>query len=252
MMDGDAMKALIKQIDQGTGVKTRYEILPGGFHYMAVDKDGEITHAEMPSNPLIAKAYTPEAIYAFLSHYDSITHYQVFYGRNGITAYTTVRDTIRMSLNYNQAFKMLMSGPLNLNQRDLYRHLRTTFAGMVDSSLITKICKVDIKKAADTTAAIARGSVSLTKSMVATAAGTTELPDVVSFNLPTIWESTYGIATVVKCDFDLDPQTEVFTLTPLPGVIESAQYNHEVYLANILGEAAKAYELEPNLVCGTF
>lgn len=245
--------AKIVEVAQLAGDPNKRIIVPAGcpLGYVLVSTPDGIKNHKLPDQPAKIAAHSLAAIYDWLFQYTpSTSSHTVYYSRGKVIGVCEA-GTITYELPFHPVYSLLRSAPtIRFNQADLYRQLRTNLRGCVDATLAAKVGKIDVKKAMDSSTAVATGKVSLSKSMIAEASGVGELPSTLDIRLPMIWDRPIGCPVVIKADFDLDPQTETFSITPYPGEVEAAAANSESWIRDELAAIAEATTLMPNLVCG--
>lgn len=126
--------------------------------------------------------------------------------------------------------------PTPLTQTQLIRTLRTTLFGTFGGDLLANVRKINLKKGKEVAVEQQRGKVSLNRSDIAEMTGINEIPEVVAFDVPVFGNANILARAVVKCDLDLNAETENFTLTVLPGEIEAAFAKGEEWLRREIAE----------------
>lgn len=121
--------------------------------------------------------------------------------------------------------------PASLTQTQLIRTLRTTLFGTFGGDLLVSVRKINLKKGKEVNVEQQRGKVSMNRSDIAEMTGISDIPEVVAFEVPVFSSANIGARAVVKCDLDLNADTENFTLTVLPGEIEAAFVKGEAWLS---------------------
>lgn len=127
--------------------------------------------------------------------------------------------------------------PAKLTQTQLITVLRTTLFGTFGGDLLANVRKINLKKGKDVTVEQQRGKVSLNRSDIAEMTGVNDIPEVVAFDVPVFANANIMARAVVKCDLDLNAETESFTLTVLPGEIEAAFTKGEDWLYRTIAES---------------
>jgi hypothetical protein len=168
----------------------------------------------------------------------------VWYSRDGVES-RHGRDLVRLDFCPSPQLALLQKweaqGKESLDQEAFVYLLRTTLAGtyLTRTDLLDMVSKIDIKKGQNVAAEMAKGKVSVSRSMMAEAVGADKLPDTVVFTVP-IWKnaSMSSLVQGVTVALDLNAQTERFILTPIPGSIEQAVGKAEVALGERLRTVA--------------
>lgn len=147
------------------------------------------------------------------------------------------RCSLPLSASPQLAFLMgVEKTPAKLSQSEIIRVLRTTLYGTFGGDLLPNVRKINLKKGKDVTVEQNRGKVSLNRSDIAEMTGVNEIPEVVAFDVPVFASANMLARAVVKCDLDLNAETESFTLTILPGEIEAAFAKGEDWLYRTISE----------------
>jgi hypothetical protein len=134
-----------------------------------------------------------------------------------------------------------------LEQRELYRLLRTTLATCVVApiDLAKLIGRVDVTKSDRADSQVAKGRVSVDRSMMAAAAGVDQLPDEVRFSVPLFAWPVLPDTAELTVAFELDPATTPprFQLDAYPGEIEAADQKVLDVLAGRLAKLCEGKEV---------
>lgn len=168
---------------------------------------------------------------------------EVWYSRKGIIGSPSPErpDAGRCSLPLTPSpqFAFLIGvekQPAKLTQTEIIRHLRTTLFGSIGGDLLASVRKINLKKGKEVTVEQNRGKVSLNRSDIAEMTGLTDIPELVAFDVPVFANANITARAVVKCDLDINAETEQFILTVLPGEIEAAFAKAETWLYNAIAE----------------
>lgn len=168
---------------------------------------------------------------------------EVWYSRNGVIGSPSPErpDAGRCSLALSPSPQLayligVEKQPAKLTQTGIIRILRTTLYGTFGGDLLANVRKINLKKGKDVTIEQQRGKVSLERKDIAEMTGINDIPDVVAFDVPVFSSANVKARAVVKCDLDLDAETENFTLTVLPGEIEAAFAKGEDWLQREIAE----------------
>lgn len=122
---------------------------------------------------------------------------------------------------------------LTFKQHELYNLLKTTLCGCFPRlpDLVNTIGRVDFHKRAEATGQVSRNNTSISKTLVALAAGMDNLPEYPTFDVP-LFRSGWSVTAAVRCYLEADPQSESFRLVVLPGEVEhAAEYAADAILA---------------------
>lgn len=122
------------------------------------------------------------------------------------------------------------------DQAGLIRLLRTTLADCWGGDLLGMVRKVRIDKAKQVEAEQQKGKVSLSRKDLAEMSGAADLPEEVVFDVPVFLNGTIQARAAVRCALDLNPETERFVLTVIPGQAEKAFTTGERWLESTLME----------------
>lgn len=140
--------------------------------------------------------------------------------------------------------------------KELYQLLRTKLADAVAANhpgLIAKVGKIDVKKTQETVGEIAKGKVSLDRSMLATASGIDDLPDELILSVP-LFERPADLSdrrADVRVAFELDPERERYVLDVMPGEIARADAQADAVLAAAIGKALDQAKARAPVYFGT-
>jgi hypothetical protein len=124
----------------------------------------------------------------------------------------------------------------SFDQTSLIRVLRTSLADCWGGDLLGMVRKVRIDKAKQVEAEQQKGKVSLSRKDLAEMSGAADLPEEVVFDVPVFANGTIHARAGVRCALDLNPETERFVLTVIPGQIEKAFTTGEKWLESALAE----------------
>lgn len=223
--------------------------VPGGpaHQYLLRMPDGSYEVKEADEEPLGHDAYDIDSIIrkaTDLSLSSETAAGDIWYSRDAVECFND-RDCVTLNLSPSPQLALLQTweqrGKEQLDQEAFVYLLRTTLAGTFLSrpDLLDMVSKIDIKKGQNVAAEMAKGKVSVSRSMMAEAVGADKLPDTVTFSVP-IWKNASMSIFVqgVTVALDLNAQTEKFILTPLAGSIEQAIGKAEAALGERLRATA--------------
>lgn len=169
---------------------------------------------------------------------------EVWYSRSGLVAidHTQCHRTT-LTLTPSAPLALLQSVASQQDGRDydqgtLWRLLRTTFRDCLPghASLRDQVGRVDVKKAQEAAGTVDRKGVSVSRKLLAEAAGADQLPEVLAFEVPVFAEASAPVKATVRAAFDFDAQAERFRVCVLPGEIDRAFGDGERWLLNMLSQ----------------
>lgn len=110
-----------------------------------------------------------------------------------------------------------------LSQRDFVRLLKLDLAGTQSRcpTLAEAAQAVKCRQVTTSEGVIQQGKASLGKSLEAELTGVRKFPETVRLEIP-MWRELVCPASVIECYLEVDPATETFCLTPLPGALDLA------------------------------
>lgn len=155
----------------------------------------------------------------------------VWYSAQGVAALFDIKDQSEgradFRVRFSKPFDRLMTWdrqPAALGHGEMVALLRVLFHNCLPNhpDLLTSVRKVDIKKVQEASGSIQRAGVSMSKAMVAEAAGADRLPEVLTFTVPVFDAPTLDTRFPVRCAFELDAHAEKFRVEPLPGEVDQA------------------------------
>lgn len=235
MLPVDALKFLAEQAVKATGNRLLKVPAEPDHVYHLIGPDGEVTRHEAAPRPIAHSAGDLDTVAAKVAEHGG----EVWYSREkvvGVLDTETRRDVVAFGLSDSPQFARLAAwadaGRGEVAQVELYLLLRTLFAGCLAAhpSLREDVKKVDIKKAQEASGTVNRANVSMSRAMVAEASNADKLPETLTFDVPVFAEPQVPFRAKVRVAFDLDPQTERFRFVVIPGEIEQAYADAEVYL----------------------
>lgn len=165
---------------------------------------------------------------------------EVWYSRAGVVAidHDLGRRTT-LVLNPSAPLAVLQSIAGQQDGRDydqgtLWRLLRTVFRDCTPghANLRDQVGRVDVKKAQEASGTVERKGVSVSRKLLAEAAGADQLPEVLTFEVPVFGEASAPVKASVRAAFDFDAQAERFRVCVLPGEIDRAFTAGETWLFN--------------------
>jgi hypothetical protein len=176
---------------------------------------------------------------------------EVWYSAAGVVGVSGDRtERITFALAPSEPFKLLADiakypDGKEYQQAELFRLLGTKFRDALPShpDLRQKIGRVDINKAQQATGEISRKGVSVSRSLMAEAAGADQLPEVLTFEVPVFTDPYVPARARVRVAFDLDAQAERFRLCVLPGQMENAAAEGEAQVFKLVSEALEGLGL---------
>jgi hypothetical protein len=231
MLDADFVNAIVEIAKQANGVQgkiTTIKELP--HNYIRIGSDGEAEVVPLQHN----ESSRANSIASLMEWTKQYSDPEVWYSRNAVFAIGGMfpglkPDTCTFHMPFSKQFTRLVEidkrpDGLTLTQPELWHLLRTVFPNCFPShpNLAAKIGRVDIKKAAESTAVVKRDGVSMSRSMIAEASGANELPEVLEFDVPIYEIAAIPVMARVECAFALDAAAERFAIHVLPGEIERA------------------------------
>lgn len=150
-------------------------------------------------------------------------------------------DACKMPLSASPQFAFLSSiagesGGRSFDQASLIRALRTSLYGSFPIELLANVRKINLQKGKTVAAEQQRGKVSLNRSDIAEMSGANDLPEVIQFDVPVFSAGTIQARAIVRCDLDLNAETERFVITVLPGEIERAWSDGEDWIRGTVEE----------------
>ena len=236
----DALELLLKTGVQASGKDAVIFAVPTEPHgtYFIREPDGKITRHDKTFQSNV-KALDIETVVRWSIREAVGT--QLWYCRSKVQARSSDTPVHRCTfdLKSSDPFSAIKSWPktgFRADQRTLHRLFRTVFADCManHTDILDVIKRVDIKKAQEAAGELTKGRVSMSRSMVAEAAGADKIPDVLRFIVPVYETPNVPVKTEIRVAFELDAQDEVFILTPLPGAVENAEVQGESKLWDML------------------
>lgn len=244
MMDAEFIGAIERIAQEAANVSGKVAMIPGiPKSYFTKDENGEVAIHRIPFDEA-SQALSLSSLCGWLEEEVG----EIWYSRSAAVAFKHLDeevkpDSCKFDMPFSKQFAKLIeiySRPdgVAYSQAELWHLLRTVFVDCLPShaNLIQKIGRVDIKKVAESTAVQRRDGVSLSRSMVAEAAGANELPETLVFDVPVYEIAAVRIHATVRCAFALDSQSERFQLHVLPGEIEKVYSIGESAVYSILAE----------------
>lgn len=160
----------------------------------------------------------------------------VFFNREGVICLLDDgdrRDAIRLQLDYSPQLKKLMqwetAGAVKVEQRPLIITLRTLFRRCMEACpmLVDAIRKVKFEAGASAAGTVGKNKASMTTEMIAQVTGDVELPEEFNLVVP-VFDGVFPLLkATVTIALDADGAEQKFTLTPIPGDIETGIGNAE-------------------------
>jgi len=254
MMDSSFIEAISEIAQNAVGVGGKVVTVPGiPKTFFVHERDGIKQHS-LPMDEA-STAFTIASLLEWTRSKNDIDLQEVWYSPKAVVAWSIAAahgmasDTCTFRLPFSKQFSRLIEldkrpDGQTYSQPELWHLLRTVFPDCFPShpNLAAQIGKVDIKKAAESTAVVKRDGVSLSRSMVAEASGANALPEVITFDIPVYEIASVSLNVDVRCAFALDAQQERFQLHVLPGEIERAYRRSEIRIASMIEEVVQQFD----------
>lgn len=209
--------------------------------YLVQGPDGEFKRVTAQSQPERACAESLSTLVNWLGD-DSP---EIWYSRRavigGLEPGDDQHDRIKFELHVSPQLEMLCElerkrAGESLDQTALIRLLRTSLADCWSGDLLNMVRRVRIDKAKAVEAEQVKGRVSLSRKDLAEMSGAADLPEEIMLDVPVFANGTIHARATVRVALDLNPETERFVLTVIPGQTEKAFTTGETWLESTLQE----------------
>lgn len=168
-----------------------------------------------------------------------------WYSRTGVVLVVNEmagrRDRVTLPLGLSVPLTDLMLREAKrqpVGQAQLVSLLRTTLARCVRGNLLEMVRRVNFSQSAAGHGELHHGKSSIGKSLQAELTGAAALPENVTFDVP-VFSGHFHTVQPVECALEVAPETQTFTLVPIPGDIERAVALGEAALGSRLAAGLK-------------
>lgn len=181
----------------------------------------------------------------------------IWYSRVGVTLLIdddTRRDRVHLPFEFSPQMTLLQAMEKSQqwsNQATFLSLLRVKLAGSMGHhpSLIPSLRKIKFKQTAEGGSEIVQAKASVGKSISAELSGAEPLPDELTLCLP-VFNGRQERATIL-CSLDIDPEKQLFSLTPMAGEIEEAVRQAEAKVREVIAQEMEVVSLECPVYYGT-
>jgi len=201
------------------------------YVYFERQKDGSLVRREAAPAPRNSRALSLQPIFRICTTVaEQGEAYAVWYSPEKIVAVLgeNGRDKVTLPLGFSEPFTVLdawKAQSKNLSQPELVRALRTTFADALGQAgdLAASVARLRFNATASGESEVSHGRSSLGKALSAEITGAKSIPETVAFNFPVFKNPCFrALRASVKCAVEVDPATQLFRVTALPGELERA------------------------------
>lgn len=144
---------------------------------------------------------------------------------------------------------LYLENPKPQSQESFIKSLKFLFSD-AESPLIETIRRVKIASAGAASGEYSNTKRSVGKSIEQELTGVAAIPDYVNLTIPFVTNSRIPFRHKIKCDLDIDIQSEQFKLSPLPGEIERGWNAFEDALVHRVTDMLRAVYESPRVYLG--